>query len=860
MLGIRCIGLPSFKRVACSSIRAGPLCRIRPLSSSSPSPFHSLKHQIKAPLVESLVRNGGRQFSIFSIGKVAGKIVRVPAAVGGSLAAAGTYVAYKVEQASSYTQDQLGKVKDITDGVMDSFSGLWDKVGSIGGGSDGGGSGGGDDGVALGSGTAAAAVGLVSDDDDETLIGDDSEEDEDEEFEEDPTSNDMLNLTRQMIEIRSLLLNVDGSHTLKLPSIVVIGSQSSGKSSVLESIVGQEFLPKGSNMVTRRPIELTLINSPEQASEIAEFPALKMYNLTDFQTVQKVLFDLNMAVPLNEAISNDPIQLTIKSPRVPDLSLVDLPGYIQIEAADQPTELKTKIRELCNRYLENPNIILAISAADVDLANSSALRAAKQADPKGERTIGVITKLDLVTPERAKEILTNKKYPLRMGYVGVITKSPSQTSLFRRKTGIQAYVAQQNYEFSYFKEHKSQFDGTSVGTRLLKKKLMKVLEKSMGESLRPMYLNVQQELEETAYQFKVEFNDRSLTPETYLASCVDILKGSVKEFSERFGRPELRSLLKSELDQRVLDLLAQRYWNRPGSLELTNLDELSASNSQDVYWHRKLDLAYNSLTKLGIGRLSTGLITDSIMSEISNLISGTPLRNHPLMCDVIQECALNVLNSKFYSTADQVENCIKPYKYEIEIEDREWSKSRTHSVQLLKEELRHCDGEFNALKNHIGGRKLNQIIQYLETGDKSKDVESINFSPQLIEHGKHGVFLKNRAALIKMRLTGINSSACKFKENKYKCPEIFMDVVSEKLTTTAVLFLNVELLSDFYYNFPRELDMKLSSLTRDQVEQFAKEDTKVRRHVELQQRKELLELVQNKIEDVLSLQKYKNGK
>ena len=81
-----------------------------------------------------------------------------------------------------------------------------------------------------------------------------------------------------------------------------------------------------------------------------------------------------MAVPASECISNDPIQVTIRSPTVPDLSLVDLPGYIQVEAADQPIELKTKIRELCNRYLEPPNVILAISAADVDLANSAALR------------------------------------------------------------------------------------------------------------------------------------------------------------------------------------------------------------------------------------------------------------------------------------------------------------------------------------------------------------------------------------------------------------------------------------------------------------------------------------------------------
>ena len=57
-------------------------------------------------------------------------------------------------------------------------------------------------------------------------------------------SNELMHLTRKLIEIRSMLLSIDQSDTLKLPSIVVIGSQSSGKSSVLEAIVGHEFLPK----------------------------------------------------------------------------------------------------------------------------------------------------------------------------------------------------------------------------------------------------------------------------------------------------------------------------------------------------------------------------------------------------------------------------------------------------------------------------------------------------------------------------------------------------------------------------------------------------------------------------------------
>ena len=61
---------------------------------------------------------------------------------------------------------------------------------------------------------------------------------------EEKDEHQLLQLTKKLIEIRSVLLSVDQSDALKLPSIVVIGSQSSGKSSVLEAIVGHEFLPK----------------------------------------------------------------------------------------------------------------------------------------------------------------------------------------------------------------------------------------------------------------------------------------------------------------------------------------------------------------------------------------------------------------------------------------------------------------------------------------------------------------------------------------------------------------------------------------------------------------------------------------
>lgn len=70
-----------------------------------------------------------------------------------------------------------------------------------------------------------------------------------------------------------------------------------------------------------------------------------------------------------------------------------------------------------------------------------------------------------------------------------------------------------------------------------------------------------------------------------------------------------------------------------------------------------------------------------------------------------------------------------------------------------------------------------------------------------------------------------------------------------------MLFLNVELLSEFYYNFPRELDIRLGrQLEAAEIERFAREDPKVRRHLDVIKRKEMLELVLSKIESLRQLE------
>ena len=810
------------------------------------------------------------------------------------------YLQYQAAQAGTWAVDTFGKAKDAVSGgatgLMEGAGSIWEQMGrgfektkedvrstempqwmkdiyegktGKEQGEGGSGGGGGPKQSDVGAGVAGAATAGA--------FALESEGQEDERSDEVAARDDqMMLLTRKMIEIRSLLHTIGQSESLTLPSIVVVGSQSSGKSSVLEAIVGHEFLPKGSNMVTRRPIELTLVNTPKAHAEYGEFPALGLGKITDFGQIQKTLTDLNLAVPEKDCVSDDPIQLRIYSPNVPDLSLIDLPGYIQVEAFDQPTELKVKIQELCEKYIQPPNVILAISAADVDLANSTALRASRRVDPRGERTIGVVTKMDLVEPSRGAQILNDRNYPLRLGYVGVVCKIPQESkSLFKRGSANILNAITKN-ESAYFNAHPREFgeDSTvTTGTPNLRKKLMYVLESTMSSALASTSEAIQQELAEATYEFKVQYNERSLTAESYLAESLDAFKHGFKGFSDTFGRKEVREIVKQELDQQVLNLLAQRYWNKPvESLRPKNdvedalqepLEQLPKANPDNMpLWNLKLDASTSTLTKLGIGRLATGVTAQALQESVQSLIASGTFNSHPFAVKAITEASESILRDLSYETSDELEICVKPYKYRVEVSDAEWKRGRDNIAEVLKRELRDCDAATKVVEDQIGGRrKAKDVVSFIDRVRKGEVVlegdgvgGAGGFSAALLKKGREALFLRDRGDILRMRLAAIKSRQCSNPQNKYHCPEVFLDAVADKLTSTADLFLDAELLSKFYYQFPRRLEQEFRGLDDATIERFAREDPKIRRHLDLVRRKEGLEHVLKEMESLRQLE------
>ncbi|XP_052184562.1 phragmoplastin DRP1C-like [Diospyros lotus] len=261
-----------------------------------------------------------------------------------------------------------------------------------------------------------------------------------------------------------------------LPSVAVVGGQSSGKSSVLESVVGRDFLPRGSGIVTRRPLVLQL-HKTEGGIEYAEFLHVPKKRFTDFAAVRREIADETDRITGNtKKISNIPIHLSIYSPNVVNLTLIDLPGLTKVAVEGQPETIVQDIENMVRSYVEKPNcIILAITPANQDIATSDAIKLARDVDPTGERTFGVLTKLDLMDKgTNAVDVLEGRAYRLQHPWVGIVNRS--QADINRNVDMIAARRREKEYfESSPEYGHLAHKMGAEYLAKLLSKHLETVI-------------------------------------------------------------------------------------------------------------------------------------------------------------------------------------------------------------------------------------------------------------------------------------------------------------------------------------------------------------------------------------------------
>lgn len=451
--------------------------------------------------------------------------------------------------------------------------------------------------------------------------------------------------------------NID--HTLDLPQIVVIGSQSSGKSSVLENIVGRDFLPRGVGIVTRRPLILQLIYSKYADEDFVLFNH-KNEKFDDFEKVKKeIIEETQREIKSKNDVSSKPITLKLYSKKVLTLTLIDLPGLVKVATNDQPKNICLKIEEMCRKYIINKNaIILAVSAANIDISNSDALQLARSVDPTYERTIGVLTKIDLMDKGTdVISILSGRIIKLRFGFVPIVSRS--QEDIDNNKTIIRAI--QEEKEF--FMNH-SAYSSKNMycGTNYLISKLnfilhehIKVCLPELQEKINHLLMQNQRELSNIGFV--------NLSPKETILKIIndiskkfsDILNGNFENLSnELAGGARINYTFHTHFNQYVnslkpLEGVSDEYIR-------TLLYNSSGSSSIIVFPHT----AFERLTKTSIASLKphslklVNIIFNELVKIIHQIVSTTNLPRFP----ALQEKVANSLILLFKHKSEVTHNVV----------------------------------------------------------------------------------------------------------------------------------------------------------------------------------------------------------
>ncbi|KAJ0261788.1 Dynamin central domain-containing protein [Hirschfeldia incana] len=289
-----------------------------------------------------------------------------------------------------------------------------------------------------------------------------------------PTDNKIVAIEAPIVSsyndrIRPLLDTVDRLRNLnvmregiQLPTIVVVGDQSSGKSSVLESLAGIS-LPRGQGICTRVPLVMRLQRSSSLEPEIWLEYSDKVVHTDEEHIAESIRAATDVIAGSGKGVSDAPLTLHVKKANVPDLTMVDLPGITRVPVNGQPENIYEQISGMIMKYIEpQESIILNVLSATVDFTTCESIRMSRQVDKTGERTLAVVTKADMA-PEGLLQKVTADDVSIGLGYVCV-----------RNRIGEETYKEARMQEELLFRTHPMLrlIDDDIVGIPVLAQKLM----------------------------------------------------------------------------------------------------------------------------------------------------------------------------------------------------------------------------------------------------------------------------------------------------------------------------------------------------------------------------------------------------
>jgi GTPase SAR1 family protein len=319
-----------------------------------------------------------------------------------------------------------------------------------------------------------------------------------------------------------------------LPQLVVCGQQSAGKSSVLEALTEIPF-PRNDNLCTRFATEihlrrgvvdsLTIKIIPDEGRSAEMKARVKAFerSITNFDDLPEVM-DAAMdamgitdndageapEIPAN-AFSKDVLSIEIEGPTRPQLTLVDIPGLIETATRGVTREDVALVNEITHSYISKPRTIcLAVVSASSDHATQKILEKVRDVDPKGNRTLGIITKPDRIEGSGSKkaylDLARNRDIELKLGWHVLKNRTYEErdNTLAQRKASESKWFAE-----SVFKELPAQ----NVGIDALRRRLSVLLFQLVKQELPKLRAELEQALDESRSALELMGDSRSTAEE-----------------------------------------------------------------------------------------------------------------------------------------------------------------------------------------------------------------------------------------------------------------------------------------------------------------------------------------------------------
>ncbi|NWX41638.1 DYN2 protein, partial [Steatornis caripensis] len=363
--------------------------------------------------------------------------------------------------------------------------------------------------------------------------------------------------------------------------------------------------------------------------EYAEFLHCKSKKFTDFDEVrQEIEAETDRVTGTNKGISPVPINLRVYSPHVLNLTLIDLPGITKVPVGDQPQDIEYQIKDMILQFISRESsLILAVTPANMDLANSDALKMAKEVDPQGLRTIGVITKLDLMDEGTdARDVLENKLLPLRRGYIGVVNRSQKDID---GKKDIRAALAAERKFFLSHPAYRHMAD--RMGTPHLQKVLNQQLTNHIRETLPSLRSKLQSQLLSLEKEVEEYKNFRPDDPTRKTKALLQMVQQFGVDFEKRIeGSGDQVDTLELSGGARINRIFHERF---PFELVKMEFDEKDLRREisyaiKNIHGVRQVtglftpDLAFEAIVKKQVVKLKEPCLkcVDLVIQELINTV------------------------------------------------------------------------------------------------------------------------------------------------------------------------------------------------------------------------------------------------